>query len=265
MNEFVGKVCSFCKTPIEVDEEVVVCPACEVPHHKECWKENKGCTTFGCSEQHYEPQGTNISDVCARCGMPLGDGQDFCPKCGTRKGAPAVNVCDKCGAMLQEEQAFCPKCGHKIGLAVDPSAASKIGQFNEGVTKKKSKKPLVFGIIAAAVVAVILIAVSSSGGSEVDFGKTFAEYEGENWCTIAADGSYMKVDTNPSDIDDYTDFEAYFAIEGINEELGFSDALYEKMGQTSAMQGRQNDENDKVKVSWTYHPDKGMEIIYERK
>ena len=116
MNEFVGKVCSFCKTPIEVSDEVVLCPACEIPHHKDCWEENRGCTTFGCSEQHYEPLGMNISDVCARCGMLLGDDQDFCPKCGTRKGVPAANICGNCGAMLQEDQVFCSKCGWKVGL-----------------------------------------------------------------------------------------------------------------------------------------------------
>ena len=26
----------------------MVCSACEMPHHKDCWIENQGCTTFGC-------------------------------------------------------------------------------------------------------------------------------------------------------------------------------------------------------------------------
>jgi len=29
---------------------VHVCPACDVPHHAECWNENGGCTTYGCPE-----------------------------------------------------------------------------------------------------------------------------------------------------------------------------------------------------------------------
>ena len=83
----------------------------------------------------------------------------------------------------------------------------------------------------------------------------------------------MKLDTNPYDKDsddftysDYTTFsEANDAIERVNKELGFSDALYEKMNTTTWSQGRQTDSNDKYTVTWTYHPDKGLEVMYEIK
>lgn len=84
-NALKGKLCPFCKTDINEGEEVIVCPACNTPHHKNCWEENKGCTTFGCSEQHYEAQGTNPTDVCPNCGATLGDGQAFCSKCGQKR------------------------------------------------------------------------------------------------------------------------------------------------------------------------------------
>ena len=93
MDEYVGKICPYCKTEIKEGEEVKVCPECGIPHHAACWEENKGCTTFGCKEQHYEEQHTNPTDVCTNCGAPLGDGQAFCPKCGTPKNAPKKNVC----------------------------------------------------------------------------------------------------------------------------------------------------------------------------
>ena len=139
MDEYVGKICPYCKTEIKEGEEVKVCPECGIPHHAACWEENKGCTTFGCKEQHYEEQHTNPTDVCQNCGAPLGDGQEFCPKCGTPKNAPKKNVCGKCGAELQEGQEFCPKCGQKVGLAVDAGVSSAISQFNVGVEKKKKK------------------------------------------------------------------------------------------------------------------------------
>ncbi len=46
-NKNQGKTCSFCQFPIKQDSEVVVCSACKIPHHRECWQENGGCTTFG--------------------------------------------------------------------------------------------------------------------------------------------------------------------------------------------------------------------------
>ena len=47
--DFIGKVCPYCKTEFKEGDDVVVCSVCEMPHHKECWIENKACTTFGCT------------------------------------------------------------------------------------------------------------------------------------------------------------------------------------------------------------------------
>ena len=160
MEDYIGKICPFCKTEIKEGDSVKVCPACGIPHHESCWEENKGCTTFGCSEQHYEEQHTNPTDVCQNCGAPLGDGQAFCPKCGTPKNAPKKNVCGKCGAELQEGQEFCPKCGQKVGLAVDAGVNAAINQFNSGVQKTNSKKKTLPLIIGAAVVAIVVLAVA---------------------------------------------------------------------------------------------------------
>ena len=41
--------CPYCGDDIE-GEQPYYCPACGVPHHKECWEENGGCTGYGCSE-----------------------------------------------------------------------------------------------------------------------------------------------------------------------------------------------------------------------
>lgn len=160
MENYIGKICPFCKTEITETDTVKVCPACGIPHHEGCWNENHGCTTFGCSEQHYEAQHTNPTDVCTNCGTPLGDGQAFCPKCGTPKAAaPKKNVCGNCGAELEDGQAFCPKCGHKAGVAVDSNVNAAINQFNAGVEKKKKKSKALPIILAVVLVAAIAIGV----------------------------------------------------------------------------------------------------------
>lgn len=162
MGEYVGKICPYCKTEIKEGDEVKVCPECGIPHHAACWEENKGCTTFGCKEQHYEEQHTNPTDVCSNCGAPLGDGQAFCPKCGTPKNAPKKNVCGKCGAELQDGQEFCPKCGQKADLQIDAGVSSAISQFNAGVNKTNAaakKKPIKIAAIAAAAILIVVLAI----------------------------------------------------------------------------------------------------------
>lgn len=98
-----------------------------------------------------------------------------------------------------------------------------------------------------------------------DFNRAFPEYVEESWCQIPEDGSYMYLDTNPFDLDKTHDSEAYGAIMQANEKLGFTAALGNKMGQTSALDGRQTESNDLALVSWKYHPNNGLEVTYEWK
>lgn len=40
-------VCRVCGSPLAVP--IVRCPACDTPHHQDCWAYNRGCSIFGCS------------------------------------------------------------------------------------------------------------------------------------------------------------------------------------------------------------------------
>ena len=48
MIKYIGKVCPYCKSTFKEGDDIVVCSECEMPHHKDRWIDNKGCTTFGC-------------------------------------------------------------------------------------------------------------------------------------------------------------------------------------------------------------------------
>ena len=50
----------------------------------------------------------------------------------------------------------------------------------------------------------------------------------------------------------------------VKRALGFSDSLYQDMLNTSAIMGRQSEENEKYRVKWSYHPDDGLEVTYEK-
>src|SRR5215831_10150281 len=43
-------VCPYCRMPFdETGPAKVFCTACGTPHHEDCYRENGGCTVFGCS------------------------------------------------------------------------------------------------------------------------------------------------------------------------------------------------------------------------
>jgi ribosomal protein L40E len=273
MEDYIGKICPYCKTEIKEGDAVKVCPSCGIPHHEACWTENKGCTTFGCAEQHYEEQHTNPTDVCVKCGAPLGEGQAFCTKCGTPKGGPKKKLCGKCGAELEEGQEFCPKCGTKVNAAPAPGVTAAINQINtkvDQVVSKGKKSPIIVAAIAGvAVLAVILIIVlGKGGGSKVNLKKIYDEYCSSTWASVGSDGSYLSIDTNPDDNDDdglaYP--AAYTAIKNVNSALGLPDSLINEMGQTTGADGKQTESFDDIgiTVSWKYHPDKGLEVTYKK-
>ncbi|MCC8136357.1 MAG: Ig-like domain-containing protein, partial [Ruminococcus sp.] len=103
-----------------------------------------------------------------------------------------------------------------------------------------------------------------------DFERLVVEYSEESWFSYGTDQSYIKVDTNPLNLDsDYlSSISVSAAISGIkeiNEALGLPESLYSKMSETRAIDGTISEEYDKLRVSWHYHPDQGLEVTYEKK
>jgi len=116
MTEHLGKICPFCKTEIINDDNVVICSACDMPHHKECWVENQGCTTFGCL-------GT------IQC---LNEN----PKITRAVDNNSIVFCSKCGNKQHADDLFCAKCGNRLNPHNDMSSginvtfATNTGQSN---------------------------------------------------------------------------------------------------------------------------------------
>lgn len=46
--DYVGEICPYCLFPIRSGERIIVCPNCDIAHHRDCWFDNGGCTTYGC-------------------------------------------------------------------------------------------------------------------------------------------------------------------------------------------------------------------------
>ncbi len=167
-------------------------------------------------------------------------------------------ICPNCLNPFEGNQQFCLKCGAaRPIISANPFAAPQ---------KKKSKAGLVIGIIAGVIAFIIVISIVLSifvGGSSKDFNTMYSHLASESWCTIAADGSYIRLDTNPYDLDDSFNSEAWAQIKSILSDLGFSSAVSQEMMETRALDGRQTASADGYRASWSYHPDSGLEVMIE--
>ena len=109
MNDYTGKICPYCKTEFRPSDDIIVCSECDMPHHKDCWVENQGCTTFGClgtikaadntassvtaTQMNYEDHRSTATAVnsgvvfCTQCGTQNANTSSFCSHCGNRLAA----------------------------------------------------------------------------------------------------------------------------------------------------------------------------------
>ena len=85
-----------------------------------------------------------------------------------------------------------------------------------------------------------------------------------NFATLSSDYSALTIDTNPKDTGySYYEDEATAAIVATNSFLNLPASVTEKMSSTRALDGMQSQNCGDFTVSWTYHPDNGLRVIYE--
>ncbi|MGN0489829.1 MAG: Ig-like domain-containing protein [Ruminococcus sp.] len=131
------------------------------------------------------------------------------------------------------------------------------------------------GQITAVSEGTCKITVTASNGVKAECNITVEEagpdlldiyncLDDDYYCELGYDYSYLMIDTNPLDLDDYSSYTAHELIQEANDLLGLPASVLEKMGNTTALSGTQTYQAHKLNVSWTYHPDNGLEVIYER-
>lgn len=98
MNKFSNASCPICQKAFQDNDDIVVCPECGAPHHRECYLNLGHCAL---SQNHgtgksWEPPAAVKSEEkdtssvnCSRCGTENPPDGIFCLKCGNRlRGQP---------------------------------------------------------------------------------------------------------------------------------------------------------------------------------
>lgn len=138
MNDYTGKICPYCKTEFNPGDDIVVCSECDMPHHKDCWVENQGCTTFGCLGAIKSADETASSVTATQMNfddyrspaMPVNSGVVFCTQCGTQN-ANTASFCSRCGNRLATvPQGTTQPPGYTQGYTASANPHSYMGRQN---------------------------------------------------------------------------------------------------------------------------------------
>ncbi len=117
-----GCQCPVCGKPFQETDDIVVCPQCGAPHHRECWKQEGHChfeSSHGTGQQWKRPEPSPASPAGTPATDPAG------PSANT--SAAGGKTCPYCGYSNTQYAEFCSRCGREIPSAdwnSQPSSAS---------------------------------------------------------------------------------------------------------------------------------------------
>ena len=97
-----GLSCPACQQPCLSTQDIVACPECGAPHHRDCWNAHGGCAcadTHGTDEQWSREKATIHSEPASADKTP--DAQ-ACPHCGSQN-SPYAEFCAHCGSSLSAQ------------------------------------------------------------------------------------------------------------------------------------------------------------------
>ena len=105
------------------------------------------------SKENIENQ---IGTTCLKCGTPLKSDQQFCPKCGTERGATNNKICKNCGNVIEVGEKFCSKCGNKAQTDFQSDIVDNI-QNTIKKNKFNKKTILIFSAFIFIIIAAIIL------------------------------------------------------------------------------------------------------------
>lgn len=109
-----GQSCPVCQKPFQETDDIVSCPQCGAPHHRDCWQQEGHC--------HFEAfHGT--------------DRQWTRPDPASQETAPPRQVCPNCGQDNPEFSEICGHCGRSLPpknwSSVPPPPGPPAGGYGE--------------------------------------------------------------------------------------------------------------------------------------
>lgn len=108
--------CAACGVRFDDDSDIVICPECGAPHHRECWQQEGHCA---CEERHsetyeWEPERTVLG------GFRQNHSGNDSSKALTQTEDSTV-VCPRCGSQTSTSRKYCERCGYYLEEAHEDS------------------------------------------------------------------------------------------------------------------------------------------------
>ncbi len=145
--DYIGNKCPVCEQYFHVGDDVVVCPECGTPSHRECYHSVGKCINSDKHKDGYDYSKDSYSSdqpqegfvVCKKCGAKNEDDTFFCYKCGASLQDNETTHQNPYSTYQGDSQPF-PGMGPNV-IFIDPLAGVKPEtDFGDGVTAGECAK-----------------------------------------------------------------------------------------------------------------------------
>lgn len=122
-----NQICAHCGKPLLEGEDIVVCPVCATPQHRECWMQAGHCANDALhasgyvwqkgktvNAENHEKTDRDSSKACHICGSENPADSLHCGNCGALFGEENNNApksCGFCGTQNDSDARHCKNCG----------------------------------------------------------------------------------------------------------------------------------------------------------
>ena len=158
----INKICPYCQTKIKDGVEYTVCAECGTPHHRECWEENRGCTTFGCKENPtVKKESAGVIDIG---NQTVEEVERLITEARERHSAPVSNHlinCPDCNSLVDQNSRYCKFCGYNFNENQTPIKRNDfekeyIKRYKQRVTMQRKGTWITTGSVTLIIVVLLL-------------------------------------------------------------------------------------------------------------
>ncbi len=144
--DYIGSKCPVCDKYFHIGDDIVVCPECGTPSHRECYDNLHKCVNFDKHKDGYDYKNDSVNSdkkdniiICKKCGAENPDNTFFCEKCSAPlQDAPHTNN-NPYNSQQNNPQGF-PNMGPNV-IMFDPLAGvNPETDMGDGVTAGECAK-----------------------------------------------------------------------------------------------------------------------------
>lgn len=136
-----NKTCPYCQSKIKSGADFIVCSHCGVPHHRECWEENKGCTTYGCINNPHTEKKIELDSNYSNDSEDVGNLSPEEIRQSLRNSESVFIQCRNCKSEVEESSVYCKYCGYNLKENKKTGVLSEADDnFNKDFSRRYEQK-----------------------------------------------------------------------------------------------------------------------------